>query len=80
MNEIIDGGMNEKVFIPSARNCPKNIDETYKCHESLKQLKYEHLISNVEKTTFSSLTFACARVSAPFATKVIKCIAAKISN
>ena len=41
-----------KIFNPLAKSCPKNSVEAYKYHESLKCLKYEQRILEVEKSNF----------------------------
>ena len=69
-----------KIFNPLARTCPKNVNEAYKFHESQKKLKYESRITNVEKSTFNPLVFACTGGAGPSATKVITRLAAKINE
>ena len=48
-----------KIFNPLARSCPKNSVEAYKYHESLKSLKYEQRILDVEKSYFVPLVSSC---------------------
>ena len=48
-----------KFFNPLAKSCPKNSVEAYKYQESLKCLKYEQRIYDVEKSNFVTLMFSC---------------------
>ena len=47
---------NVKSFNPFANCCPKQIQEAYKYHEASKKRKYEQLIINIEKKSFSPLS------------------------
>ena len=69
-----------KIFNPLAKSCPKQIKEAYKYHESLKKLKYEQRITNVEHSSFNPLVFATTGGAGPSASKVITRIAQKISD
>ena len=69
-----------KVFNPHARSCPKNTKEAYKHHESMKKLKYEQRIIDVENSTFNPLVFACTGGAGPSASKVMSRLALKISE
>ena len=69
-----------KIFNPLAKSCPKNSVETYKYHESLKCLKYEQRILDVEKSYFVSLVFSCMGGAGPSATRTIKQLASKIAE
>ena len=44
-----------KIFNPHAKSCPKTIKEAYKYHESMKKLKYEQRIIDVENSSFNPL-------------------------
>ena len=48
-----------KIFNPLAKLCPKKSVEAYKYHESLKCLKHEQRILDVEKSYFVPLVFSC---------------------
>ena len=54
--------------------------EAYKYHESLKCLKYEQQILDVEKSYFVSLVFFCIGGTGPSATRTIKELASKIAE
>ena len=69
-----------KVFNPHATSCPKTIKDAYKYHESLKKLKYEQRILEVENSTFNPLIFACTGGAGPSASKVMSRLALKISE
>ena len=48
-----------KIFNPLAKSCPKEVKkEAYKYHETLKNLKYEQRILDVENSSFNPLVFA----------------------
>ena len=59
-----------KIFNPIAKSCPKNSVEAYKYHDSLKCLKYEQRILDVEKSDFVLLVFSCMGAG-PSATRAI---------
>ena len=62
-----------KVFNPYAKSCPRSIPEdSYKYHESIKKLKYEQRIIEVEKPTICPLIFSCTGGAGPSASKTIQ--------
>ena len=69
-----------KIFYPLAKCCPKEVKEAYKYHETLKKLKYEQRILDVENSSFNPLVFACSGGAGPSASKVISRLALKISE
>ena len=60
-----------KIFNPLAKSCPKEVKEALKYHETLKKLKYERRILDVENSSFNPLVFACSRGAGPSASKVM---------
>ena len=58
-----------KIFNPHAKSCPKTISHAYKYHESVKTLKYQQRILDVEHSSFVPLIFACTEKAAPGSTK-----------
>ena len=68
-----------KIFNPIAKSCPKNSVEAYKYHDSLKCLKYEQRILDVEKSDFVPLVFSCMGAG-PSATRAITQLASKIAD
>ena len=48
-----------KMLTPYAKTCPRSIPDSYKYHESIKKLKYEQWIIEVEKATFCPLIVSC---------------------
>ena len=71
---------NVKVFNPYAKSCPRSIPDSYKYHESIKKLKYEQRIIDVEKATFCPLIFSCTGGAGPSASKAIQRLASRISD
>ena len=69
-----------KIFNPHAKSCPKTLKDAYSYHESLKKLKYEQRINDVEHSSFVPLIFACTGGAGPKATKTIQKLAEKISE
>ena len=69
-----------KIFNPHAKSCPKTIKEAYKYHESMKKLKYEQRIIDLENSSFNPLIFACTGGAGPSAPKVMARLALKISE
>ena len=69
-----------KVFNPYAKSCPRSILDSYKYHESIKKLKYEQRIIDVEKATFCPLIFSCTGGAGPSASKAIQRLASRISD
>ena len=69
-----------KVFNPYAKSCPRSIPDSYKYHESIKKLKYEQRIIDVEKATFCPLIFSCTGGAGPSASKAIQRLASRISD
>ena len=69
-----------KIFNPLAKYCPKEVKEAYKYHETLKKLKYEQRILDVENSSFNPLVFACSGGAGPSASKVMSRLALKISE
>ena len=69
-----------KIFNPHAKSCPKTIKEAYKYHDSMKKLKYEQRIIDVENSSFNPLIFACTGGAGPSASKVMARLALKISE
>ena len=61
-----------KVFNPYAKSCPRSIPDSYKYHESIKKLKYEQRIIDVEKATFCPLIFSCTGGAGTSASKAIR--------
>ena len=53
------------VFNPYAKICPRSKPGSYKYHESIKKLKYEQRIIEVEKATFCPLIFSCTGGDGP---------------
>ena len=58
-----------KIFNPHAKSCPKPISDAYKYPESVKTLKYQQTILDVEHSSFVPLIFACTGEAAPGSTK-----------
>ena len=69
-----------KVFNPHAKSCPKNTKDAYRYHESLKKLKYEKRIVEVEQSSFTPLIFSCTDGASPNTNKVITRKAQKLSH
>ena len=69
-----------KISNPLAKSCPKELKEAYKNHETLKKLKYEQRILDVENSSFNPLVFACSGGAGPSASKVMSRLALKISE
>ena len=69
-----------KIFNPLTKSCPKEVKEAYKYHETLKKLKYEQRILDVENSSFIPLVFACSGGAGPSASKVMSRLALKISE
>ena len=68
-----------KVFNPYAKSCPRSIPDSYIYHESIKKLKYEQRIIEVEKATFCPLIFSCTG-AVPSASKAVQRLASRISD
>ena len=58
-----------KVFNPHNKSCQKNTKDAYRYHESLKKLKYEKRIVEVEQSSFMPLIFSCTGGRVPTRTK-----------
>ena len=69
-----------KVFITYAKSCPRGIPDSYKYHESFKELKYEQRIIEVEKAIFCPLISSCTGGAGPPASKAIQRLAYRISD
>ena len=69
-----------KVFNPHAKSCPKTISDAYKYHESIRTLKYQQRILDVEHRSFVPLIFAYTGGAAPGSTKTVPKLAEKISK
>ena len=69
-----------KAFNPYAKSCPRSIPDSYQYHESIKKLKYEQRIIEVEKATFSPLIFSCTGRTGTSASQAIKRLASRISD
>ena len=69
-----------KIFNPLAKSCPKEVKESYKYHETLKKLKCEQRILDVENSSFNPLVFACSGGAGPSASKVMSRLALMISE
>ena len=69
-----------KIFNHHAKSCPKTISDAYKYHESVKTLKYQQRILDVEHSSFVPLIFACTGGAAPGSTKTIQKLAEKLSE
>ena len=69
-----------KIFNPNAKSCPKTISDAYKYHESVKTLKYQQRILDVEHSSSVPLIFACTRGAAPDSTKTVQKLAEKLSE
>ena len=69
-----------KVFNTSAKSCPRSIRDSCKYYESIKKLKYEQSIIEVEKATFCSLMLLFTRGAGPSASKAIQGLASRISD
>ena len=54
-----------KVFNPHAKSCPKNTKDAYRYNESLKNLKYEKRIVEVEQSSFTPLSSHVPAEQAP---------------
>ena len=61
-----------KVFSPYAKSCLRSIQDSYKYHESIKKLKYEQRIMEVDKSTFCPLIFSCTGRAGPSESKTIQ--------
>ena len=68
-----------KVFNPYARTCPKTPKDAYAYHESIKKLKYEERITEIENSSFTPLIFATTGGCSKNTNKTIKQIARKLS-
>ena len=71
---------NVKVFNAYAKSCPRSIPDSYKYHESIKKLKYEKKIMEVEKATFCPLEFACTGGPDPSASNAVQSLASRTSD
>ena len=69
-----------KIFDPFANPLPKISAEAYKYHESLKCLKYEQQILDLEKSYFVSIVFSCMSGAGPSAKRTIKQLASEIAE
>ena len=69
-----------KIFKPHAKTCPKIISDAYKYHESVKTLKYQQRILDVEHISFVPLIFACTGGAALGSTITIQKQAEKLSE
>ena len=69
-----------KIFNIHAKSCPKTISDAYKNHESVKTLKYQQRILDVEHSSFVPLIFACTGGAAPGSTKTVQKLAEKLSE
>ena len=69
-----------EIFNPHAESCPKTISDSYKYHESVKILKYQQRILDVEHCSFVQLIFACTGGAAPGSTKTVQKLAEKLSE
>ena len=69
-----------KIFNPLTKSCPNEVKEAYKYHETLKKLKYEQRILDVENSSFNPLVFACSGGAGPSASKVMSRHALKINE
>ena len=69
-----------KVFNPHAKSCPKNTKDAYRYHESLKKLKYEKRIVEVEQSSFTPQIFSCTGGVSPITNEIITRIAQKSSH
>ena len=58
----------------------KNTKDAYRYHESLKKLKYEKRVVEVEQSSFTPLIFSCTGGASPNTNKVITRIAQKLSH
>ena len=81
-NGFFDSGFSRtffdvKVFNPFAISCPRSLPDSYNYHESIKKLKYEQRIIEVEKATFCSLIFSCTGGAGPSASKAIQRLASR---
>ena len=65
---------------PHAKSYPKTISDAYKYHESVKTLKYQQRILDVEHSSFVPLIFACTGGAAPGSTKTVQKLAEKLSE
>ena len=69
-----------KFFNSHAKSCPKTISDAYKYHESVKTIKYQQRILDVEHSSFVPLILACTEGAAPGSTKTIQKLAEKLSE
>ena len=69
-----------KIFNPYANSCPKTISDIYKYHESVKTLKYQQRILDVDHSSFVPLTFACTGGAAPGFAETSQKLAEKLSE
>ena len=69
-----------KSFNPQAKGCPKTIKYAYKYHKSIKRNKYEERIREAKHSSFNAFVFACSGGAGPSASRVMKQLAAKISE
>ena len=58
----------------------KNTKDAYRYHESLRKLKYEKRIVEVEQSSFTPLIFSCTGEASPNTNKVITTTAQKLSH
>ena len=69
-----------RIFNPLATSCPKTIKDAYKYHETIKKLKYEERILEVENSSFNPIVFACTGGAGPSASRIMKKLAEKMSH
>ena len=69
-----------KFFNPHAKTLRKLHKDAYKCHETLKNSKYQQRILNVEQISFCPLIFGCTGGAAPTATRTMQRLAGKLSE
>ena len=58
----------------------ENCIKTYKCHETLKNSKYQQRNLNVEQSSFCPLIFGSTGGAAPTATRLMQRLAEKLSE
>ena len=69
-----------KIFNPHAKSCPKTISGAFKYHESVKTLKYQQRILDVEHSSFVPVIFSSTGGAAPGSTKTVQKLAEKLSE
>ena len=69
-----------KIFNPLAKYSPKEVKEATNYHETLKKLKYEQRILDVENSSFNPLVFSCSGGAGPSVSKNMSLLALKINE